>query len=245
MKIVADLHTHSVVSAHAYSTIGENCAAAASRGLYAIATTDHGPKINDGAHPYFFRGIKNVLPRTINGVYLLRGIESNILDEKGNVDIDPEWGSVFDFAIASIHDESFGPSDFERTTSAYLNVLDHPEIDLLGHSGTDRYVYDYDKVVKKCADTGKLMEINAATFRYRTSSLPNCKQIAELCKKHGVGVMVNSDSHIAQTIGVVDAALNMLKEIDFPEELIINGSVRRLADYFMKRRNLDIWIKER
>lgn len=240
MKIVADLHTHSVVSTHAYSTILENCQAASARGLYAIATTDHGPQINDGAHPYFFRGLANVLPRRMGGVYLLRGIEANLRDENGSVDIDPQWGPVFDFGIASIHEESFGASDPDRTTQAYLAVLDHPDIDLLGHSGTAKYVYDFERVIKKCADLGKLIEINAATFRYRRSSLENCREIARLCKKHGVGVMVNSDSHVAATIGVVDAALAMLEEIGFPEELVINGSIARLSDYFLTRKNLDI-----
>lgn len=240
LKIVADLHTHSVVSAHAYSTILENCQAAAARGLFAIATTDHAPQITDGAHPYFFRGLSNVLPRHVGGVYLLRGIEGNLRDEHGSIDIEPEWQNILDFGIASIHDETFGVSDPDRTTAAYLAVLDNPCVDILGHSGTVRYTYDYERVIKKCADVGKLIEINAATFRYRKQSLANCRAIAALCKKHGVGIMVNSDSHVAATVGVVDAALAMLEELEFPEELVINGSIPRLAEYFKTRRGLDI-----
>ncbi len=240
MKIVADLHTHSIVSSHAYSTILENCRAAHDRGLFLIATTDHGPQIEDGAHAYFFRGLANILPRYVGGVYLIRGIEANILNEAGEVDIAPEWSHVFDFGIASIHEASFGQSDYDRTTNAYLNVLDNPNIDLLGHPGTLQYTCDFEKVIKKCADLGKLMEINAATFRYRQTSLKNCAEIARLCAKHGVGVMVNSDSHICETVGVVDAPLKMLEEINFPEELVINGSKERLAKYFMDKKGLNI-----
>lgn len=240
MKIVADLHTHSVASNHAYSTILENCRAADERGLIAIATTDHGPKITDGAHPYFFRGLANVLPRRVGGVCLIIGIEANILNERGEVDIFPEWSHVFDFGIASIHEDTFGKSDFDRTTSAYLNVLDNPKIDLLGHSGTLEYTYDFERVIKKCADLGKMIEINAATFRYRQTSLKNCAEIARTCAKHGVGLMVNSDAHISASVGVVDPALRMLEEIGFPEELVINGDVERLNKYFMDKKGLNI-----
>lgn len=41
MKI--DLHTHTIISGHAYSTLKENIEAARARGLEAFAVTDHGP----------------------------------------------------------------------------------------------------------------------------------------------------------------------------------------------------------
>lgn len=41
MKI--DLHTHTIISGHAYSTILENLQAAREAGLTAFAVTDHGP----------------------------------------------------------------------------------------------------------------------------------------------------------------------------------------------------------
>lgn len=42
MKIIADLHTHTVASTHAYSTLQEMVTAASEMGLSAIAVTDHG-----------------------------------------------------------------------------------------------------------------------------------------------------------------------------------------------------------
>ena len=41
MKIIADTHTHTVASTHAYSTAQEMITAAKEKGLYAIALTDH------------------------------------------------------------------------------------------------------------------------------------------------------------------------------------------------------------
>ena len=42
IKIVADLHVHTVSSGHAYSTVMEIVKVAAQKGLKAVAITDHG-----------------------------------------------------------------------------------------------------------------------------------------------------------------------------------------------------------
>ena len=42
MKIVADLHTHTITSVHAYATALEMIGEAERLGLYAFAITDHG-----------------------------------------------------------------------------------------------------------------------------------------------------------------------------------------------------------
>ena len=63
----------------------------------------------------------------------------------------------------------------------------------------------------------------------------NCLEIARACRRHGVLVAVNSDAHFSGDLGEVSAALKLLKEIDFPEELVIN------RDYSTFSR----WLKER
>jgi len=48
MRLLADLHTHTVASGHAYSTVTELAWAAADKGLELIAVTDHGPTVPQG-----------------------------------------------------------------------------------------------------------------------------------------------------------------------------------------------------
>ena len=50
MKIKADLHTHTLSSGHAYSTIDEMAKGAQKRGLNLIAITDHGPAMPGASH---------------------------------------------------------------------------------------------------------------------------------------------------------------------------------------------------
>ncbi len=51
--------------------------------------------------------------------------------------------------------------------------------------------YDYETVIPEFGTNGKLVELNESTFRNRQSSVPNCRKIMELCKKHSVPIIVN------------------------------------------------------
>ena len=77
MKLVADLHTHTVASGHAYCSVNEMAQAAADVGLEMIAITDHGPNMPGGPHLYHFGNI-HVVPSVIAGARVLKGVEANI-----------------------------------------------------------------------------------------------------------------------------------------------------------------------
>ena len=67
MQIIADLHTHTNVTDHAFSTLTEMVQAAHDMGLKAIAITNHGPTNPDGPHEWHFSNL-NLVPRKMNGV---------------------------------------------------------------------------------------------------------------------------------------------------------------------------------
>ncbi len=117
-----------------------------------------------------------------------------------------------------------------------MKVIENPYIDIIGHSGSPAYRYDYEAVILKAKENRKLLEINEHSFSVRKSSVPNCKAIALLCKKHGVPIAVNSDAHFITDLGNYSNALAMLKEIDFPEELIINTSYEKIKQYLAPRK---------
>jgi putative hydrolase len=234
MKIIADMHVHSTASFHAYSTILENISYAAKMGLKAMATTDHGPLLPDAPHEWFFHNIR-ALPREIDGVKLVRGIEGNIVDLEGNLDL-PNWAlERLDWVIASFHGDVIQPSNIENHTKAYINIAKNPDVDAIGHSGQEAYKYEYEKAIKVFKEYGKIVELNELSFIGRPGSTVNCVEIAKLCKKYEVTVVVNSDSHFATHIGKFPKVLKMLDEIDFPEKLVLNANEENFFDYFKKK----------
>ena len=72
MKIVADMHTHTISSGHAYSTVNELAAEASRKGLLAIAITDHGPALPGAPHIYHF-GAMRFIPETMRSPHPARG----------------------------------------------------------------------------------------------------------------------------------------------------------------------------
>ena len=114
MKYLIDTHTHTIASGHAYSTLDENVLCAARKGLEAIAITDHAPMMaHTTCHAYFAN--LHVVPKELHGVRVLRGIELNIMDFDGTVDMDEKILSRLDIAIASLHTPCLAPGTKRKT----------------------------------------------------------------------------------------------------------------------------------
>ena len=232
MKLIADLHTHSIASTHAYATITEMTEEASKLGLFALAITDHARTMPGAPGPFYFDSLC-ILPEYFKDVRLLRGIEANICDFEGNIDVEDRLQKSLDWIVASMHTLTLeGEPDIEKCTNAYLKLAKNPNVNVIGHSGASYYKYDYEKVIPEFAKEGKLIEINDSAFRYKKESLSNCLEIAKLCKKHKARICVNTDSHFTHTLGRAYETLKALEEIDFPENLIVNANIDNLKAYF-------------
>ncbi len=232
-KLIADLHTHTLASTHAYSTLQEMCRSAAEKGLYAIAITDHGPAMPGSPGPWFFTNLPGV-PLHYQGVLTLAGMEANVLDLEGTLDIPQRESEVLDWVVASVHSltlEGLRDPTVEKCTQMWLNIAEKPFVNVIGHSGDPRFAYDLDTVIPVFGARHKLVEINDHSFSARPQNIPQCRQIALACKRYGVPIVVNSDAHIESSVGAHENAFRMLEEIDFPPELILNAHVDRLEAY--------------
>ena len=72
MKIELDVHTHTIASGHAFSTLQEMAQAAADKGLKVLGITEHSPGVPGTCHPIYFRNL-HVVRRLMWGVELLGG----------------------------------------------------------------------------------------------------------------------------------------------------------------------------
>lgn len=234
MHIIADLHTHTLVSQHAYSTIDELSHAASAKGFCALAITDHGPAMPDGAIQHHFFCLRG-LPSKINDLTLYKGAEANIIDYNGKLDLDNSTLELLDFVIASYHIECIPPSNIQAHTTGLLQIIKNPVVDCIGHCGNPVFRIDPLPVVKACAKYDKLIEINSASFKVRPGSSSICREIAKLCIKYRVKVIVSSDAHSKWQVGEHTDAIKLLEELHFPEELVINSTKDRLFSYFSQK----------
>jgi putative hydrolase len=235
MKIIADLHTHTLASGHAYSTVNELALAAAQAGLHALALTDHGPALPGGPHRYHFCAMR-FIPRSIAGVRIFRGVEANILDENGTLDLDQPVLEELDFVMAGLHEHcgfnNDSSSDIDLNTKALLAVMDNPRVKCISHPGNPLFPLDYEKVVKRALETGTALEINNSSLSLsRKGSCDNCSKIASLCAEFGAPIMIGSDAHISQGVGVFDDALKIVAEAGIAEKQVINASMERLLRF--------------
>lgn len=235
IKLIADLHTHTIASTHAYATITEMAQEASELNLFAIAITDHARMMPGAPGPFYFESLC-ILPAYIKGVRVLHGIEANICDYNGNIDVEPKLQNDLEWIVASLHGNTIeGEPTIEKCTQAYLEIAKNPNVNVIAHSGSDYFKYDYEKVIPELAKEGKLIEINDSAFRYKKSCAKNCVQIAEICKKHGARICLNTDSHYTHTLGRGTETIKVLEEIDFPQELIVNATEENLKAYFKEK----------
>ena len=130
---LSDMHTHSIASGHGTScTISDMAKSASRKGLKLLGITDHGPATLAAGTASYFRSL-TYSPRKRFNVELLYGIELNILDVNGKVDLEQELLEKLDYSIASIHAQNFHPASKEENTKAFLNVMKNPMVKILGH----------------------------------------------------------------------------------------------------------------
>lgn len=235
MKLVADLHIHTTASGHAYSTLREIAAAAAEKGLQMIAMTDHGPSMPGAPHVYHF-GNLHVLPPTIYGVEVLKGIEANIIDYEGNIDLPARYYKRMDLIMAGFHVACYPGGTVEQNTRAMIKAMQNPHVDIIVHPGNPEYPINKLEVVKAAVKYNTLLEINNSSLTVsRKGSFENCRNIARLAKEVGAKVVVGSDAHIDFDVGNFTTSLKIIKETGMTEEDVLNSSLERINDYFRKK----------
>jgi putative hydrolase len=229
LKLEADLHVHTTASGHGYSTIKEIVEAAAEKGLKTVGITDHGLNMPGAPHWYHFTNMIS-LPRVMKGVEVLRGVEANILDLQGRIDMPDEvLTSYLDLVLAGFHDTTgYTGTTREENTQAMIAAIANPHVHIISHPGNPKYPVDVEKVVLAAKKFNKAVELNNHSFVARPGSFPYCTEFARMAKKHGVLVAINSDAHICFNVGECDKAQSLARKVGINKNQILNTSAENL-----------------
>ncbi len=233
MQPLLDLHTHTIASGHAYSTIQEMARAAADKGLEILGITEHAPALPGACDPIYFRNL-HVVPRLMYGVRLLMGVELNILDTSGRLDLDERHYRCCDIRVAGIHALCWQGGTRTQNTDAMLAAIENPWTHIISHPGDGTAELDFEPIVRAAARTQTLLEINSSSLiplRGKTQARPNNLEILRLCRKAGVPVILGSDAHISFSVADYHYALPLLDETNFPDELVMNYYPRQAMEY--------------
>lgn len=228
-----DVHTHTLASGHAYSTLQEMAQTAADKGLEILGVTEHAPGIPGTCDPIYFRNL-HVVPRKLYGVRLLLGAELNILDTKGTLDLDEYYYRMLDIRIAGIHSLCWKGGTCDENTFAMIEAIRNPWTHIISHPGDGTADLHFRPIVLAAKENHTLLEINNSSLnpvRQKTEALANNLEILRLCKEYEVPVVLGSDAHFSGAIAEYDLVLPLLQETDFPEALIVNDKPEFFLDY--------------
>jgi putative hydrolase len=228
IKIVADLHIHTVASNHAFSTVHDIVAEAHRKGLRMIGITDHGPACPGGPHPYYFRNLSRI-PKDWEGLAVRCGIEDDIIDEHGTLGLADKDRMCLDYIMVGLHPNMWiSGLDIPTRTQTVITALErNPAIRVLTHPVNPWERLELEPVIETCKATDTCIELNNTKLQ----SVEDVVRLLELTVKYEVPIVVNSDAHISFEVGVVDAALALLEKIGYPENLVVNTSLDKIKKY--------------
>ncbi|MGL4945392.1 MAG: phosphatase [Fusobacteriaceae bacterium] len=236
-----DLHIHTNVNPHAFSTLEENISAAAKKGMEVIAITNHGPALEDTPHWWHLVNI-GILPEVIEGVRVIKGVEANIMDDNGKLDINQRVYDYMELVLAGFHVvDGYGEIDnIEKNTRAILNLIKKQKADIIVHLGNPIFPVDYKRIVKIAAENRVALEVNNTSLGTitRVGSRKNCKTMLELAKEERCYISLGTDAHYSGHIGEFGRVIELLNEVDYPEELIVNSSRETFEEFLKLRQEL-------
>lgn len=245
MNSFIDTHTHTIASGHYTTDTVRNLAEEASKkGLEYLGVTDHSFGVLTGAKESYFLNLKLLSPKNIYGVKMLYGAEVNILGTNGKIDLSDETMAKLDYCIASLHSDCYKPSTEKDNTLALTNAMKNKFVNIIGHAENSEYPADFSLVAECASDTGTMIELNGSSVMnggYRGNQRPYAKKLLTECKKQKTYISLGSDSHGRERVGYFKDCLELLGEVSYPEDLIVNFNRELFFKLISEKRKL--WSK--
>lgn len=236
MDIKVDLHTHTVASGHAYSTFSENARAASRQGIELLGMTDHGPSMPGAPSLYHFGNLA-VLPGELYGVRILTGAEANIINYEGELDLPLKYLARLEIVLVGLHEICYPGGTVEQNTGAYIKAMENPYVDMMVHPGRHYFEMDLERIAYMSAQLNIPVEINNSSLAKENKiTRSNCLRFAGYMARYKGPVIIGSDAHFWNKVGVFSNALEIIQESGVLEEQVLNTSPGRVLDYLAARR---------
>jgi len=240
-KLEWDLHTHTIYS-HGKGTIEDNVKVAVEKGLKKIAISDHGPGhfsygVKRSEIKNMRKDIEELKPRYPE-IEILLGVEANVINLSGALDITDEEAEMFDIILAGYHYGAFGEHPAhdlgvhaknlalnafgtstgklrKKNTELMLKAIyENPRLTYVTHPGAKYDIY-IEEVAKACAEKKVWMEIN------NSHPFLTAETIA-VSADYDVTFVIGSDAHVPHKVGNCENAVARLMESGVDPARVIN-----------------------
>lgn len=219
-----DLHTHSCSSGHALNTVFELAHHASQRGITHLGITEHGPSMKGAPHEEYFWISDQLLE--LNGIKIYLGIEANILNDQGDIDLSESFLKKQRIVSAGLHQLTpFISKGQEYNTRSIINAMQNPYVNIITHPFRPEFPIDMESVFYESIKTGTLLELNNSLFKRESSEkvVHEYKKLISLCNKENRKIIIGSDAHIATSIGYDDSISRIKDGLGLKYDNIINN----------------------
>ncbi len=223
-----DLHIHTIQSTHAYGSFYEVLKTAKSRRLKMIGIADHGPDTEGSPGLIHFKMGRRA-PKKYKGMDVLWGCESNMINKKGDIDLDESTIKRLDILLMGNHkNQTYKDQGKKANTEALIKCFNKYPILIFTHPVYCEWEYDKEKVFKAAFDNNILLELNLSSLRaeelgYEKERIQNLKKMIDFVRKNNKKVIVNSDAHFLHEIGEDSPLKKQWNKLGLSNDLIINN----------------------
>ena len=227
-----DLHSHTLFSRCGLHTVLEMLNQARAVGLEALAITDHGLTLGGHLNGPFFDRLQDPVP----GVRLLKGVECNVLNEEGDIDLPLQWIQHLDVVLVGLHPNLKGIRSQQHATDILLATLErNPHVDIVTHPNNPDFMADFEALARTALKYGIALELNNSKSRPGYCPDQVTRKLIEVCKGVGCAMAVSSDAHAITEVGDDSCVRHLLEDADFPEDLFVNRSLKSTMAFLEAR----------
>ncbi len=171
----------------------------------------------------------------------MRGVEANLTNAKGALDLPPEALLRLDYALVGFHENcGLKPGTTAKNTKALIAALQNPRVKVLAHPGNPAFPVEPVPLVEAACALGVAVEINNLSFgRSRKGSFDACSRLASLVAEARGLICLSSDAHVACQVGEVSDAWAVASRAGVRPEQVVNRTYESLVAFLELGEELD------
>jgi len=239
-----DLHIHSLMSDGLHSLL-EIVSIAKKKKAKGFCITEHGPALGyfaNDSHGMWFSNDSVRFPAEIDGIIFWRGMEANLIPQKGDIDVLPKDYKRLDIlAIGSHCYRDSRPEDWgkEEETIAMIEAIKKHPIDIVAHPYLEKVALDMAKVLDLCVDKGIAIELNN---RYISLDKVNQHELEVLMiyakENPKLRLVEGSDGHTFTEMFEDGGTQKIMKKYGIKNDRILNRDKEQLMEFVRERKEL-------